>query len=217
MRTRPGASSPGIGPCTEASLAVVRREWADTPTALQVRDADRPMDLMLNRWLLDQALGLAASKRARPSTRRAALGLPRPAAGRDVLHRRAAGSRRRAAPGDAASRSSRRVMSSTGWTTEGRGFWMISDDLVGRPRDERPLRDHRRSRRARRAGGLPLWRRCSSRRVSTGYPARPCPRRPPSSKSNTYVETGQEQYHELPLQLLICRGCIPSLHPFIRR
>ena len=41
----------------DVALAAVRREWEDTLTALQVRTPDRSMDLMLNRWLLYQALG----------------------------------------------------------------------------------------------------------------------------------------------------------------
>ena len=48
----------------EASLAVVRREWEDTLTALQVRTPDRSMNLMLNRWLLYQALGCRFEARA---------------------------------------------------------------------------------------------------------------------------------------------------------
>jgi cyclic beta-1,2-glucan synthetase len=40
----------------DAALGGVRREWADTLTALQVRTPDPSMDLMLNRWLLYQAI-----------------------------------------------------------------------------------------------------------------------------------------------------------------
>ncbi len=49
--TRHRSSDPDV------ALAAVRREWEDTLTALQVRTPDRSMDLMLNRWLLYQALG----------------------------------------------------------------------------------------------------------------------------------------------------------------
>ena len=48
----------------EAALGVVRREWEDTLTALQVRTPDRSMDLMLNRWLLYQAVGCRFEARA---------------------------------------------------------------------------------------------------------------------------------------------------------
>src|SRR5262249_41998141 len=41
----------------EASLARVRQFWEDVLGALQVSTPDRSMDLMLNRWLLYQALG----------------------------------------------------------------------------------------------------------------------------------------------------------------
>ena len=40
----------------ERALAVVRREWEDTLTALQVATPDRSMNLMLNRWLLYQTV-----------------------------------------------------------------------------------------------------------------------------------------------------------------
>ncbi|MEP6993230.1 MAG: glucoamylase family protein [Acidobacteriota bacterium] len=40
----------------DAALAEVRREWEDSLTALQVKTPDRSMDLMLNRWLLYQAM-----------------------------------------------------------------------------------------------------------------------------------------------------------------
>jgi cyclic beta-1,2-glucan synthetase len=48
----------------DVALAVVRREWEDTLTALQVRTPDRSMDLMLNRWLLYQALSCRVRARA---------------------------------------------------------------------------------------------------------------------------------------------------------
>ncbi len=48
----------------EVTLAIVRREWEDTLTALQVRTPDRSMNLMLNRWLLYQALGCRFEARA---------------------------------------------------------------------------------------------------------------------------------------------------------
>jgi cyclic beta-1,2-glucan synthetase len=48
----------------DVSLAAVRREWEDTLTALQVRTPDRSMDLMLNRWLLYQALACRVRARA---------------------------------------------------------------------------------------------------------------------------------------------------------
>ena len=48
----------------EAALGVVRRGWEDTLTALQVRTPDRSMDLMLNRWLLYQAVGCRFEARA---------------------------------------------------------------------------------------------------------------------------------------------------------
>jgi len=40
----------------DAALGEVRHEWEDTLTALQVRTPDRSMDLMVNRWLLYQAI-----------------------------------------------------------------------------------------------------------------------------------------------------------------
>ena len=42
----------------------MRRGWEDTLTALQVRTPDRSMDLMLNRWLLYQAVGCRFEARA---------------------------------------------------------------------------------------------------------------------------------------------------------
>ncbi|HEV2065018.1 MAG TPA: glucoamylase family protein, partial [Thermoanaerobaculia bacterium] len=48
----------------DLALALVRREWEDTLTALQVRTPDRSMDLMLNRWLLYQTLGCRLRARA---------------------------------------------------------------------------------------------------------------------------------------------------------
>ncbi len=47
-----------------SALAAVRREWEDTLHALQVRTPDRSMDLMLNRWLLYQALACRFRARA---------------------------------------------------------------------------------------------------------------------------------------------------------
>ena len=49
---------------TGLALAAVRREWEDTLSALQVKTPDRSMDLMLNRWLLYQALGCRFRARA---------------------------------------------------------------------------------------------------------------------------------------------------------
>ncbi len=48
----------------DRALVAVRREWEDTLTALQVRTPDRSMDLMLNRWLLYQALACRLRARA---------------------------------------------------------------------------------------------------------------------------------------------------------
>jgi len=48
----------------DLALALVRREWEDTLGALQVRTPDRSMDLMLNRWLLYQAVGCRFRARA---------------------------------------------------------------------------------------------------------------------------------------------------------
>ncbi len=47
----------------DSALGEVRQEWEDTLTALQVRTPDRSMNLMLNRWLLYQAI--ASRYRAR--------------------------------------------------------------------------------------------------------------------------------------------------------
>ncbi|HET9158872.1 MAG TPA: carbohydrate-binding protein, partial [Myxococcaceae bacterium] len=47
----------------DSALGEVRQEWEDTLTALQVRTPDRSMNLMLNRWLLYQAM--ASRYRAR--------------------------------------------------------------------------------------------------------------------------------------------------------
>ena len=54
----------------DATLAELRHEWEDTLTALQVRTPDRSMDLMLNRWLLYQAI--ACRYRARSAFYQAA-------------------------------------------------------------------------------------------------------------------------------------------------
>jgi cyclic beta-1,2-glucan synthetase len=48
----------------DAAIAEVRREWEDTLSALQVRTPDRSMDLMLNRWLLYQAIACRYRARA---------------------------------------------------------------------------------------------------------------------------------------------------------
>ncbi len=48
----------------DLAVAAVRQEWEDTLAALEVRTPDRSMDLLLNRWLLYQALGCRFRARA---------------------------------------------------------------------------------------------------------------------------------------------------------
>ncbi len=48
----------------DLALAAVRGQWKDTLTALQVKTPDRSMDLLLNRWLLYQALSCRLRARA---------------------------------------------------------------------------------------------------------------------------------------------------------
>ena len=67
----------------DSALEEVRAAWDRTLGAVQVRTPDAALDLMLNRWLIYQALGVpdVGPDRVLPVGRR--IRLPRPVAGRD--------------------------------------------------------------------------------------------------------------------------------------